>query len=363
MNAANSKNNNLQLRKKLLKWYNKNKRDLPWRENQDPWKVWCSEIMLQQTTVDTVIPYYKKFLKRFPTPESLARAKEDTAVKFWEGLGYYHRIRNLKKAAKVVSKEGFPSTREGWKALPGLGPYASAAIASIVNNQAVSVVDGNVYRILSRLHNDSTAIDEGQKSHNYFEQLADKILSKKYPGDFNQAMMELGATVCKHRKPLCLLCPWQNECKGKDNWETLPVKNKKTEVIPLRVAVGLIKRKDGKYLLDLRSKKTVMGGLWEFPGGKIEDNESAEDAIVREIKEETGLDVEIVETLPITQHAYTKFRVKLYPFLLKVISGRPKPGDSAIEKLEWFSPKEFNKLSMPAGSRKILKALPKGFNL
>jgi len=361
MNAVNSKKNS-QLRRQLLKWYDDNKRDLPWRKDQDPWKVWCSEIMLQQTTVDTVIPYYTRFLKRFPNPSSLVKAKEDTAVKLWEGLGYYHRIRNLKKAAKIVIKEGFPETRDDWKALPGIGPYASSAIASIVNKLAVSVVDGNVYRILSRLHNDSKAID-GTQSHSHYEKLADQILSKKRPGDFNQAMMELGATVCKRRKPLCLLCPWQNSCLGKDNWETLPIKNRKVSVTPLKVAVALIKRKDGKYLLDLRSQKTVMGGLWEFPGGKIEENETAEEALTREIMEEVGLRIKIVEPLPITQHAYTRFRVTLYPYLCEVVSGRAKPGDSAIEKVKWYKPQEFDGISMPAGSRKILKNLPKHFEL
>jgi A/G-specific adenine glycosylase len=356
MTAENSKNK--ALRQKLLKWYDKNQRDLPWRDNQDPWKVWVSEIMLQQTTVDTVIPFYTRFIKRFPDPSSLARAREETALKLWEGLGYYHRIRNLRKAAALVAKEGFPESPEGWKALPGLGPYASAAIASIVNAKVISVVDGNVYRILSRLKKDNKAID-GSKAYEHFEKIADTLISKKRPGDFNQAMMELGATVCRPRKPLCLLCPWQSDCKGQNIWQSLPVKNKKTKITSLAVAVALIKRKDGCYLLDLRSAKTVMGGLWEFPGGKIEEGESPEQALKREILEEVGLKIRILEALPLTQHAYTRYRVKLFPFLCEKISGRARPIDEAIEKVRWVAPKDFKKLSMPAGSRKIIKLLPK----
>jgi A/G-specific adenine glycosylase len=307
-----------------------------------------------------VIPYWRAFLKKFPNPQSLAEAQEHKALKAWEGLGYYSRLRNLKKAAFQVSREGFPQNREGWQKLPGIGPYTSAALASIINKKRAAVVDGNVFRVLSRLYNETKPVDLGD-SRVYFENLANPLICEQRPGDFNQALMELGATLCRPQQVNCSCCPWKNGCQGQKNWKELPVKEKKSKIHSLNVALGLVRRGDGRFLLDRRSDKVLMGGLWEFPGGKIEAGESAEKALHREIQGEVGLKIRIVAPLGKVTHHYTKFRVLLHPFLCEYVSGKAHPRDAAIAELRWTYPKNWRHLPMPAGSRKIINNLPENF--
>ncbi len=222
--------------------------------------------MLQQTTVKTVIPYYKKFLKKFPTLHSLSKAKEADYLSLWAGLGYYNRIRNLHKACGVIINELkgiIPSTKEQLKKLPGLGDYTASAVASIAFGEPVSVVDGNVMRVISRLY----AFEEDVKTNSakiFFQEKSQALLDQKNPGDFNQAMMELGATVCTPRNPTCLLCPVQKFCKAKKNPEKFPVK---TEKVKYRNEewVGLIYSRENTFLLRRRGPTEIMQGLWEFP--------------------------------------------------------------------------------------------------
>ena len=182
-------------RRKLLVWYRKNRRDLPWRRTRDPYAIWVSEIMLQQTRVAAVVSYYERFLRRFPDVGTLARARIDTVLTLWSGLGYYRRARHLHAAARILRRDGFPRTAADWRRLPGVGPYTAAAVASIAFGEPAAVVDGNVTRVLSRLH----ALDDGRPVGD----LAQAWLSPRAPGDFNQAVMELGATVCTPRSPEC----------------------------------------------------------------------------------------------------------------------------------------------------------------
>ncbi len=214
----------------LLAWYQKNKRDLPWRHTRDPYKIWLCEIIMQQTRIAQGLAYYNRFVETFPTPLSLAKASEDQVLKLWQGLGYYSRARNLHAAAKSMNGK-FPTTYEGVRALKGVGDYTAAAICSISYNMPYAVVDGNVYRVLSRVFRISTPIDstDGKKQ---FAALAQQLLDKAQPGDFNQAMMDFGAMVCTPQAPQCGKCPFGKICKARQNGtvERLPIKGQKTKI-------------------------------------------------------------------------------------------------------------------------------------
>lgn len=201
------------MQKELLQWYRSHKRDLPWRKNRDPYRIWISEVMLQQTTVAAVIPFYERFMERFPDVATLAGSDEADVLEMWAGLGYYSRARNILKAARIVSENGFPQNAEALLELPGFGPYTSRAVASLAFNEKVGVLDGNVIRVLSRVHGLKTKWWLPQPRRE-LQQLADQLAQTPHNADINQGMMELGATVCTPRKPLCLLCPWKKQCKA-----------------------------------------------------------------------------------------------------------------------------------------------------
>jgi A/G-specific adenine glycosylase len=249
---------NARFRSRLLAWYDSNARDLPWRESRDPYRVWLSEIMLQQTRVAAVIEHYHEFLKRFPTVKKLAAARESSVLAAWSGLGYYRRARMLHAAAKVVARERkgkFPQTAADWRDLPGIGRYTSAAIASIAFGEPVAVVDGNVERVLARI--------SGQRLPNEkVWQIAEETLDRSRPGDFNQAMMELGATVCTPRSPSCLMCPVVNLCATRGELPDSPkgARQKKREIH------YALDRRDGKVFLVQRPQDaSLMAGMWELP--------------------------------------------------------------------------------------------------
>lgn len=218
------------MQKELLKWYRANKRDLPWRKTRDPYGIWISEVMLQQTTVAAVIPYYEKFMKRFPKVEDLASANENQVIEMWAGLGYYSRARNIHKAAKMIAEKGFPSKADELIELPGFGPYTSNAVASLSFNQKVGVLDGNVIRVLSRV-NGLKLNWWLPKDRNHLQELSHELAQTEYNSEINQGLMELGATVCTPKKPLCLLCPWKQNCKSLQNdWvEQIPKSKPKQE--------------------------------------------------------------------------------------------------------------------------------------
>ncbi len=256
------------IRQKLLDWYDQNQRDLPWRRERDPYRIWLSEVMLQQTRVSTVIPYYERFLKVFPTLSSLAEADEQKVLKLWEGLGYYARARNLFEAVKEVQKTyggEVPSDPADFKKLRGVGEYSSAAVLSIAYQKPLAAVDGNVVRVICRLF---MIEDDPTKSITYkqINTTARKLLDLRRPGDFNQAMMELGAIVCLPRSPQCFKCILTKEClayqKGKA--EELPI-SKKTRPIPTIEYAAAIIIKERHCLLHQRDRSGMLGGLWELP--------------------------------------------------------------------------------------------------
>ena len=265
----------------LLPWYEKNKRQLPWREDKEPYHIWLSEIMLQQTRVEAVKGYYARFLEKLPTVEMLANADDELLHKLWEGLGYYSRVRNLKKAAITVMQEyngKFPTAYSQVRALPGIGEYTAGAICSIAFNQPTPAVDGNVLRVIARLTDDDTPID--LPAH---KKQVQQCLAAIYPapaGDFTQALMELGATVCgPNRKPECENCPCKDFCMGKKNGsaEQLPVKSPKKKRKTQAMTVFVLNCGD-RYALEKRPSKGLLAGLWQFPNteGKLETPEALE---------------------------------------------------------------------------------------
>jgi len=253
----------------LINWYLENKRDLPWRATKDPYKIWLSEIILQQTRVAQGTPYYFAFIEAFPTIQNLAAAPEDDVLKLWQGLGYYSRARNLHAAAKYVVQECdgvFPSTYDEIKKLKGVGDYTASAIASICFNEQTAVVDGNVYRVLARVFGIATP-QNSTAGIKEFKALAQKLISKKEPATFNQAIMEFGAVQCKPKNPYCLHCPFQKECVAfqTQQIDVLPVKINKTKIKHRYFNYLVLRSEDGKTLLEQRNKKGIWQGLYQFP--------------------------------------------------------------------------------------------------
>lgn len=275
----------------LLTWYHQEKRDLPWRRTNNPYYIWVSEVMLQQTRVDTVIPYYEKFIASFPTMESLAGAEEERVLKHWEGLGYYSRVRNLQAGVKEVVENynsEIPHTREEILKLRGIGPYTAGAVLSIAYGVPEHAVDGNVMRVFSRLF----LIEEDialPKTKKVFEQRVMNIIDETDPSSFNQAIMELGATICTPR-PRCLLCPVRDFCSAFESGkqEELPIKTKKLKKSVKTIHSFAISAPGGKLLLRKRPAEGLLGDFWEFP--QIECNPLKDS--IEDLKENTGLIIE-----------------------------------------------------------------------
>ncbi|MEO0565903.1 MAG: A/G-specific adenine glycosylase, partial [Chloroflexota bacterium] len=274
---------------RLLAWYDDNRADLPWRESPpNPYHVWLSEIMLQQTQIETVKPYYAAFLDAFPTVHDLAAAPLDHVLKLWEGLGYYSRARNLHKAAKVIANEldgEFPSTADGLRALPGVGPYTAGAVASIAFNEAAPVLDGNVIRVFARLDDLGDDVRQTATKNTLWDLAADRVHPTR-PGDYNQALMELGQTYCRPKSPDCAGCPVQMHCEAfiAGTQAERPVKAKRAPTPHYDVAAGMVWNNSGEVLIAQRPLDGLLGGLWEFPGGKQEPDETLEACLKRELR-------------------------------------------------------------------------------
>ncbi|MCH2176425.1 MAG: A/G-specific adenine glycosylase [Lentisphaeria bacterium] len=297
----------------LLSWFEKEQRYMPWREQKSAYRTWISEIMLQQTRVDTVIPYFNRFMKHFTDVYELANAKQDEVLKFWEGLGYYSRARKLHECAQVLVTDYhgvFPETYEELLKLPGLGPYTAAAITSIAFAQPVPVVDGNVFRVHARLYGDYDDISKPNTRKKVFEHLLEPVKVSKHPSYFNQGIMELGALICTPQNPNCTKCPVSKFCYAKSNkvQSELPVKKPKTKVPEKDVAIFLLE--DEKYvLLQQRHEKKLLGKMWELPGSEFKDK--PEEVLVK-IKEQTGFELKVGKKLKIFRHAYSHFKVKAH---------------------------------------------------
>ncbi len=341
---------------RLVAWYDKHKRDLPWRRDaRDPYRVWISEALLQQTQVATVLPYYRGFLARFPNVRTLAAANLDDVLKAWEGAGYYARARNLHRAAQeiVARFDGkIPATVDELLTLPGIGRYTAGAIASIAFNRDAPILDGNVTRVLCRYFN----IADDPKSAETRKKLwkfAEDLIPRGQANQFNQAVMDLGATVCTPRKPNCHACPLKRGCAAR-RWglqATLPAKGKKKALPHHEIAVGVVWKR-GKILIAKRFAKDLLGGLWEFPGGHQEKDESLEQCVRREVREELGIAVKVVEELAVVDHAYSHFAITMHAFHCRWLRGQPRPIGCAAYK--WVSPRELSHYAFPAANRKII---------
>ncbi len=352
-----------EFRERLLQWFTGAQRDLPWRKTRDPYSIWISEVMLQQTQVKTVLKYYSRFLQAFPDVETLAHASQQQVLKIWEGLGYYARARNLHKAAKyMVEHMGarIPSTYDELRRIPGIGEYTAAAVASIAFGEPRAAVDGNVRRVLCRIFRFEEDV-HSQKARDALQAYADRLLSPDRPGDFNQAMMELGATLCTPRKPKCLLCPVSRFCRARlelDDPAMLPLKRQTRAVPHYRVAVGII-WDEGYIFIDRRDENGMLGGLWEFPGGKIENGETAQEAVRREIKEELDLDIEVGDFYMEVRHAYSHFKITMYVYHCLYKGGEPRL--TAARDWRWVKPEELRFYPFAAATQKVIRRLESEF--
>lgn len=344
------------LREGLLTWFKEKYRRLPWRERYAPYEVWVSEMMLQQTRVITVLPYYARWMERLPDVRAVAEAPEDELLRLWEGLGYYSRVRNMQAAARLmVERHGgkLPEDHEALLALPGIGRYTAAAILSIGFNRDYAVVDGNVERVLTRLFDIDAPLD-GKEGRETVCGMAEALLPPGKARDFNQALMELGAVVCTPRSPVCSECPVAESCASlaAGTVDERPVKSPRKRAIPIEVAVGVLVR-SGRVLIQKRPPTGLMANLWEFPGGKVEPGESPGEALKREFREELELAVEPVEEVATIRHAYTSFRVVLHAFWCGE-KGRKKPVARSAVETRWVQGRELEDYAFPAANRRIV---------
>ena len=346
------------LARKLIRWFEANARDLPWRRRRTPYRVWLSEMMLQQTQVDTVIPYFRRFTKRFPTVGALADAPLDEVLKLWEGLGYYARARNLHRAARIVAHEfkgRFPKTVEGLMRLPGVGRYSAGAIASLAFGVDAPALDGNVARVLCRVFAIRRDPREARTRDELWS-LAGSLLPKGQAGKFNEALMELGATICTPRAPKCEICPIAAHCEARRRGiqERLPVRHAR-KLTPHYDVTAAVIRHNGRVLIAQRPHEGMLGGLWEFPGGKRETGESLEECLRREIREELKLEIEVGEPVAVVKHAYTHFRITLHAFECRVLSGKPQA--TGVADFKWVRMSEIDRYAFAVTDRKIIQAL------
>ena len=344
----------------LLEWYGRNARVLPWRFEQSAYRTWISEIMLQQTQVDTVIPYFKRWMAKFPDAEALAAASEQDVLALWEGLGYYSRARNLHKAARIVIRDfggHLPETLEELQELPGIGPYTAAAIASIAFGVDTATVDGNIRRVFSRLFNLTEPL-RSPASEKQIWKLAETHLPAGRAGSYNQALMDLGAMICTTKSPDCEQCPISKDCEARALGVVAerPVKRPRKKVPTLTVTAAVIHR-NGQVLLAKRPAEGLLGGMWEFPGGTLEETDPDLPAcLFREIQEELGVEIKVGEPFGVYRHAYTHFKIKLHAFCCTLTDSR-EPQPIECDDLAWVQVNELGDYPMGNVDRRIANRL------
>ena len=344
---------------KILDWYAQHARELPWRGHPDPYAVWVSEIMLQQTRVETVIPYFQKWMQRFPSVFELAAAPQQEVLNFWEGLGYYARARNLQRAAQIIATEYqglLPRTAQALQQLPGIGRYSAAAIASIAFGEDQAALDGNIRRVLARVF-DVAEPARSTVGERRLWQLAAEHLPPGAAGDYNQALMDLGATICTPAAPDCPQCPVAELCQAcrLGIQEQRPVSQPKTEIPHYTVTAAVIQQ-DDKVFIAQRPAKGLLGGMWEFPGGKIEPGETLTACLKREICEELNVDIEVGAPFGVYEHAYTHFKVTLHAFECELLNGDP-PQAREHTALRWVRAVELDDYPMGKIDRQIAQKL------
>ncbi len=343
----------------LTDWYKVDHRQLPWRDTTDPYAIWLSEIMLQQTQVKTVLDYYRRFLAQYPTIQALASAPPDEVLKLWEGLGYYARCRNLQKAAQqMVEKHNgqFPATLEEAEALPGIGRSTAGAILTFARGQKHPLLDGNVKRVLSRIFDIPDDIQQSATIKTLWEASTQLLSESDEPHLYNQAIMELGATVCLPQNPRCLLCPVKPFCSAchAGTQHDRPVKAPKKASPHHTIAIGVIWKND-QVLIQQRPEGGLLGGLWEFPGGKQETDEALTKTVYREIQEELGIEVKVGAFITSVKHAYTHFKITLHAYHCEYVSGEPNP--TACQDWRWIKPDELERFAFPKANKTVLEKM------
>jgi A/G-specific adenine glycosylase len=339
---------------RLLRWFDRNKRSLPWRLNGNPYRIFVVEVMLQQTQIKTVLPYYDRWLKAFPNIKSLAHASLDKVLKLWEGLGYYSRARNLHKAANmIVSDFGGVVPREprALQSLPGVGRYTAGAISSIAYQNPVPLVDGNVTRVLSRVFNLKKDVSKPETFEILYE-IAGRLVSQKRPGDFNQALMELGALVCIPEWPQCDKCPVAALCRAKQQGDPsqLPIRSKGVKVRKMEMVVGILKQ-NGKLLIRRRKNSGIWGGLWEVPSTIRFPRASREDSLKDEFSNSFGMHVKIRGKMKPIQHRFTHREVLIHPYELTA----QKKITIRNGSTKWVDEQKIKRFSFSVPHQKILK--------
>jgi A/G-specific adenine glycosylase len=345
--------------KRLIDWYGRQSRDLPWRKTRDPYHIWISEIMLQQTQVQTVIPYYYRFLKEFPTIEALAQSSLQDVLKAWENLGYYARARHVHEAAKTIMHQFGGQMPDTWDALihlPGIGSYTAGAILSIAFRKRFPAVDGNVRRVLSRFFAIADPIDQ-PRTQRHLYQLAEKFIPDHSPGSFNQALMELGSLICKSRNPSCYDCPVQSFCQAYDQMlqHQLPVRAKRDKRPQENATAAILRDNLHRILVVQRPVRGLLGSLWKFPGGLILPKESLTDGLRRTILEELGLQIEEATWITSLKHTYTHFRMTLHIFHCTYNGSKPRA--LTCQGWKWVSIRDLEKLPFSKADRKAISAI------
>ena len=371
----------LELRSALLDWWKINGRHtIPWKlrpageqpegdDLLDPYGTWVAEVMLQQTQLQVVLPYWQRWMQAFPTLEALAAAEEHDVLLLWQGLGYYSRARRLLAGARQMQElirartaapgasvdlAAWPQDLESWLALPGIGRSTAGSILSSAFNQPYAILDGNVKRVLARLS--ASPRPPARDLAGLWKQ-SELLLDPQRPREFNQALMDLGATICTPRQPRCGDCPWQAHCAAyaAGNPADYPVKDAPRELPFHVIGVGVVLNEAGEVLIDQRLNEGLLGGLWEFPGGKQEPGEAIEATIRRELEEELAIAVEVGEELITLEHAYSHKRLRFVVHLCRWLSGDPQP--LAAQQVRWVEPSRLEEFPFPAANARIIAAL------
>ncbi len=349
-------------------WFEKNRRTLPWQDGtgrltnkERNYRVFISEIMLQQTRLDQALPYYERWIKSIPSFEALAKAPMQKLLKLWEGLGYYARVRYLKRAAQIiVQKHGgrIPSDYGQIRALPGVGDYTAAALASFIHRQPYLAVDGNNFRVLSRILAMPGSFSN-QAGRRKLAQAGSELLDPRRPGEFNRALMRLGVLICLPKNPQCGICPVRQFCKAYRTKRVarFPTPRRRINAPHYQIAAGIV-WKEGKILIAQRKPNGLLGGLWEFPGGKRHSGEALKEACRREIREETGISVRVGRLAQKIRHGYSHFSITLSVFHCSYEKGIPQA--LGCQKVRWVRPKELHKYPFPRANQKVVPALASG---
>ncbi|MCP9826070.1 8-oxo-dGTP diphosphatase MutT [Synechococcus sp. EJ6-Ellesmere] len=354
------------LRRDLLAWWSLHGRQgIPWKlrpdgsEPQDgeplcPYRIWTAEVMLQQTQLAVMRPYWERWMLAFPSVDALAEASQQEVLLQWQGLGYYARARRLHRSAALLAAQGWPWDLEGWQALPGIGRSTAGSILSSALDQPQPILDGNVRRVLARL---LAWPQPPQRSLARFWRWSEQLLDPQRPRAFNQALMDLGATVCTPRQPRCGQCPWRPHCAAYAAGDPTryPVKDASAPLPFQVIGVGVVLDGADRVLIDQRLEEGLLGGLWEFPGGKQEPGELIVDTIRRELREELAIEVEVGEELISLEHAYSHKRLRFIVHLCRWSSGEPQP--LASQQVRWVQPEQLAEFPFPAANARIIAAL------